>query len=115
MQLQCDAVEGGLLYPEEVSAYILAELLSSAQAYLGRPGRECSDLGASLLWQRAARSHHRSRAPCRPHKDQAHQARNLQPASCKTSCMHLLCHCIETVLRQPSAWLEDQEATFMAL
>ncbi len=37
MQLQCDAVEGGLLYPEEVSAYILAELLSSAQAYLGRP------------------------------------------------------------------------------
>ena len=37
MQLQCDAVEGGVLYPEEVSAYILAELLSSAQAYLGRP------------------------------------------------------------------------------
>ena len=37
MQLQCDAVEGGVLYPEEVSAYILAELLSSAQAYLGSP------------------------------------------------------------------------------
>ena len=37
VQLVCDAVEGGALYPEEVSAYILAELLSSAQAYLGRP------------------------------------------------------------------------------
>ncbi|CAL5225668.1 g8531 [Coccomyxa viridis] len=37
VQLQCDAVEGGVLYPEEVSAYILAELLSSAQAYLGSP------------------------------------------------------------------------------
>ena len=37
VQLACGAVEGGALYPEEVSAYILAELLSSAQAHLGRP------------------------------------------------------------------------------
>ena len=37
MQLACEAVEGGALYPEEVSAYILAELLSTAQAHLGRP------------------------------------------------------------------------------
>ena len=40
MQLQCAAVEGGVLYPEELSAYILAELLSSAQAYLGRQVEE---------------------------------------------------------------------------
>lgn len=37
VQLVCDVVESGALYPEEVSAYILAELLSSAQAYLGAP------------------------------------------------------------------------------
>lgn len=37
VQLVCDSVEGGVLYPEEVSAYILAELLSTAQVYLGRP------------------------------------------------------------------------------
>lgn len=36
VQLRCAAVESGVLYPEELSAYILAELLSSAQAYLGR-------------------------------------------------------------------------------
>ncbi len=37
VQLVCDVVESGALYPEEVSAYILAELLSSAQACLGAP------------------------------------------------------------------------------
>lgn len=33
VQLLCDFVEGGVLYPEEVSAYVLAELLSAAEAF----------------------------------------------------------------------------------
>ncbi|KAK9916972.1 hypothetical protein WJX75_009357 [Coccomyxa subellipsoidea] len=35
VQLLCDFVEGGVLYPEEVSAYIVAELLSAAEASTG--------------------------------------------------------------------------------
>lgn len=35
VHLLCDFVEGGVLYPEEVSAYIVAELLSAAEASTG--------------------------------------------------------------------------------
>ena len=37
VQLLCDSVEGGALYPEEVSAYVVAELLSAAHAYTKAP------------------------------------------------------------------------------
>lgn len=35
VQLFCDCVEGGVLYPEEVSAYVVAELLSAAESFAG--------------------------------------------------------------------------------
>lgn len=33
VQLLCECVEGGVLYPEEVSAYVVAELLSAAEVF----------------------------------------------------------------------------------
>ena len=33
VQLLCDQAECGTLYPEEVSAYVLAELLSAAEQF----------------------------------------------------------------------------------
>jgi molecular chaperone DnaK (HSP70) len=33
VQLLCDHVEDGALYPEEVSAYVVAELLSAAETH----------------------------------------------------------------------------------
>ncbi len=40
VQLLCDCVEGGVLYPEEVSAYVVAELLSAAETFAGSPIRK---------------------------------------------------------------------------
>ncbi|BDA40814.1 Chaperone protein dnaK [Coccomyxa sp. Obi] len=40
VQLLCDCVEGGVLYPEEVSAYVVAELLSAAESFAGSPFRK---------------------------------------------------------------------------
>ena len=37
MQLLCEHAEEGTLYPEEVSAYVVAELLSAAEAFSGGP------------------------------------------------------------------------------
>ena len=37
VHLLCDSAEGGSLYPEEVSAYVVAELLSAAQAHTKAP------------------------------------------------------------------------------
>lgn len=37
MQLLCEHAEEGTLYPEEVSAYVVAELLSAAEAFSGAP------------------------------------------------------------------------------
>ena len=37
VQLLCSCAEGGALYPEEVSAYVVAELLSAAAAYTKAP------------------------------------------------------------------------------
>ena len=50
VQLVCEHAEAGTLYPEEVSAYVVAELLAAAEAYSGGPiAKAVISVGALLL------------------------------------------------------------------